>query len=118
MRGTVVGNSSELRKAADDLEVISNTIADAYREHMRISEDELRALLDGETWISPAAALDYGFATIIAQPNSTNKIAANVRVALMKHVLNGHAEQKPEEVPLANKPLNILNALLGRKEKL
>lgn len=117
-----VGNPNELRKAADDLEIISDTIANAYREHMLISEDELQALLDGETWIPPKEALEYGFATLIAQSGTMSKVAASVRDSLMMRVL-GRVQQpaqtlKPEEViPLVNTPLNILGTLLGERSK-
>lgn len=57
------GNAAELRKAADDLEVISKTAAEVYKAHVNISEEELQALLDGESWISPAGAVEKGFAT-------------------------------------------------------
>lgn len=57
------GNAAELRKAADDLEVISKTAAEAYKAHVNISEEELQDLLDNESWISPADAVEKGFAT-------------------------------------------------------
>lgn len=60
------GNSEELRKAADDLDVINDASKNAYRSVMTISEDDLTALMDGETWISANDAMSYGFATKIA----------------------------------------------------
>lgn len=59
------GNAEELRKEADDLEVISNTVAKAYLESVTISGEELQTLLNEESWITPEDAVSMGFATSI-----------------------------------------------------
>ncbi len=57
------GNSGDLRKAADDLDVICEAIVAAYQSHVTLEEAELRAKLDDETWITPDDAISWGFAT-------------------------------------------------------
>lgn len=59
------GNAKELRKSADDLEVITQASVEAYKKVATISEEEIKALMDAETWILPADAVKYGFATDI-----------------------------------------------------
>ena len=59
------GNAAELRKQADDLEVINQSTMEAFKAHVNISDDELKALLDAESWLSPQEALEKGFATSI-----------------------------------------------------
>ena len=61
----VAGNASELRKAADDIETITQASVAAYKERATISEDEIKELMDNETWILPDKAKEYGFATDI-----------------------------------------------------
>lgn len=78
------GNSTELRKAADDLEVISKGASAAYLEKINISETELSEMLEAETWILPADAVEMGFATSIISSESTEKAAASARNALFK----------------------------------
>lgn len=60
------GNADQLRKDADDLEKISETMSNAYLEGTNISKDELKTLLANETWISADEAKEYGFATKVS----------------------------------------------------
>ncbi len=64
------GNAEELRKQADDLEVITSASVAAYSERVTISEQELKEMMDKETWIAPNEAVEKGFATEIEQENS------------------------------------------------
>ena len=50
----VSGNAAELRKQADDLEKITQASIEAYMSRVNITEDELKALLDAETWLLQA----------------------------------------------------------------
>lgn len=59
------GNAEELRKQADDLEKITQASVTAYKAHSNLSEEEIKALMDAETWILPDEAVEYGFATAI-----------------------------------------------------
>lgn len=59
------GNAQELRKQADDLEKITSASIVAYKNHSSLSEEEIKELMDNESWITPEEAVDYGFATAI-----------------------------------------------------
>ena len=73
------GDMNQLRKEADDLEIINAAAIQAYMNHINISEEELKAMLDAETWISAADALEMGFATAVVNPATTDKAAASLR---------------------------------------
>ena len=60
-----MGNAAQLRKTADDIETITQASVEAYKKVATISEEEIKALMDAETWILPKDAVDYGFATDI-----------------------------------------------------
>jgi len=60
-----MGNADTLRKAATDIETITQASVEAYKKVATISEDEIKALMDAETWILPKEAVEYGFATEI-----------------------------------------------------
>lgn len=66
------GNAAELRKLADDMEKITQASVEAYKAHSNLSEDEIKELMDAESWILPAEALEYGFATAIEKAESKN----------------------------------------------
>lgn len=57
------GNSAELRKQADDLEIITQASVEAYKLGATISESEIKELMNNETWILPTDAKAWGFAT-------------------------------------------------------
>ena len=77
-----VGNSEELRKQADDLEKITQASVIAYKAHSELSEEEIKALMDAETWILPDEALEYGFATSVLKTENT-KASQNARMRLL-----------------------------------
>lgn len=119
------GNADQLRKDADDLEVITQASINAYMDAVNITEEELKELLDAETWLLPADALKKGFSTaIVGVEAAEGKAAANARKALfelvgngiigtMKQNQNSDPPVPPEpEPPQQNKPKNLMAALL------
>lgn len=90
------GNAQELRKQADDLEKITQASVIAYKAHSTLSEDEIKALLDAESWIMPEEALQYGFATSIAKTESKNA-SQNARARLFDIVKMYRAAKSDEE---------------------
>lgn len=68
----VEGNAKELRKQADDLDKITQASVVAYKAHSDLTEDEIKALMDAETWILPEEAIEYGFATSIEKTEKKN----------------------------------------------
>lgn len=62
-----VGNASELRKAADDLDKINDLIVQAYMSKFRGTEKELRDLLNAESYLSSDECLKYGLCTKIVE---------------------------------------------------
>lgn len=89
------GNAQELRKQADDLEKITQASVIAYKAHSTLSEDEIKALLDAESWIMPEEALQYGFATSIAKTESKNA-SQNARARLFDIVKMYRAAKSDE----------------------
>lgn len=59
----VCGNSKQLRKAADDLDVIMQGNVQAYLEKSngKISEEKLIELMEAETWLTAQQCYEYGF---------------------------------------------------------
>lgn len=58
------GNPKELRKSADDLEVINKSIINSYatRAGDKLSAKALQQILDDETWLTAEQCIQYGFA--------------------------------------------------------
>lgn len=89
-----IGDHNQLRKDADDMETITQAAVNAYMEKVSITEEELKALLDAETWISPDDALAKGFITEILEPPATSKAAASLRGQLITMILERQADAK------------------------
>ncbi len=59
------GNADELRKQADDMDRIRESLIEAYlgKAGEKLDRDRLIALLDAETWLTAQECLELGFAT-------------------------------------------------------
>lgn len=58
----ISGNAEDLRKAADDLDVLMEANRQIYMDKVTITEDELIELLNSETYLTPDQAVEKGFA--------------------------------------------------------
>ena len=86
------GNANQLRKEADDLDTITQASINAYLNYVNITEDELKAMLDAETWIAPAEALEMGFATSIVNDSSNKNPNQSVKKHLSEMILKYQKE--------------------------
>jgi len=58
-----MGNADELREHADTLDKIGNSLLGTYMAKTGMAEDEMKALLAKDTWLTADEALEMGFAT-------------------------------------------------------
>ena len=104
------GYADDLRAAADEAEKMTEIGINAFVERTSMDADQVRQLMQAETWMTPAQALDYGIATSITQ-DAALPVAQDAKKAIMQRVLNPPEEKtktKPEEKPneeLAEKTL-------------
>ena len=77
-----IGNPDELRKAADDLDVIAQASVEAYKNNSNLSEEKIKELMKAETWILPAEAVEYGMATQIRE-----KTEDGIKQSAMKRIM-------------------------------
>lgn len=61
------GNAEEMRKTADTLEKTGDSIVDIYSERTGIPSDEIRNIMNEETWLSAEEAVEQGWATKLDQ---------------------------------------------------
>lgn len=96
---SAVGNAKELRKAADDIEKMTEASVQIYLQSVGIEEDELRRLMDEETWIAADEAVDMGFATAIEESRESDKPSQSVRKKVMQMLRNPYRQLEDEEEP-------------------
>ena len=85
--GFAMGGASDMRDTADMLDKLGTSLASTYAKRTGKSAEEITALLDAETWMSAAEAVDAGFATAVISEVPVkaafdlDRLPANVRAA-------------------------------------
>lgn len=96
---SVLGDANEMRKQADDLDKITELSVKAYMKIVKIDEEELRKLMDSETWIDPNEAVEMGFATGVYSTES-DKVSQSIRRKVVQMIRNPYQlEEDPEKDP-------------------
>lgn len=77
----VWGNAEELRKAANDVEVIDKASCSSYltKAGEKLDEETLEQLLDNQTWLNAKQCLEYGLIDEIAGKEDSNVKEAQQR---------------------------------------
>lgn len=63
-----IGNAIDLRKAAEALEKVDQTILNTYVERTDGDEGKILGMMDEETWMTAEEAVDLGFADRMTEP--------------------------------------------------
>ena len=95
---TATGNAEELKKQAEDLEIITQASVEAYKAHSNLTQEEIQELLNAETWILPEKAMEYGFATGINKTENANA-SQNARQKLADIIMAHQEAKEPDEEP-------------------
>lgn len=67
------GDSNELRKAADDLEMITQPSVNIYCSKTGLQEEEVKNMMNVETWMDYKLSFEKGFCTSIAKDNEAQQ---------------------------------------------
>lgn len=90
----VYGNSKDLRKSADDLDIINAAMLQSYivKAGGKLTQEKLEELTDGETWLSAEECIQYGLADEYAEQDANLDTAA-------KQYQQAHAAFQRREIP-------------------
>ena len=86
-----MGDAKELRKTAKTLDVISEGLISAYEKRTGKDREELKRMLEAETWMSAATCVEEGFADEIYGAGS-QAAACAVRPTMMSAKAHGLQE--------------------------
>ncbi len=81
-----IGYAADFRKIADDLDKISETIVAVYEAKTGLKQEEIKAMMDAETWMTADEAKDKGF---IDEVEEAKEIAASIQGRFLN--MNGQA---------------------------
>ena len=67
----IVGNAKEMREQADILDKVTDSLVETYMAKVgdKTTEENIRTLMDAETWLSAKEAVELGLADVIEAPN-------------------------------------------------
>lgn len=119
----VYGNADEMRETADVLDKIGDSIVAMYVARSGKSEDEVKALLDAETWLNAADAVALGFADEmeaslkVAAAFDVERLPENVRAAYEAVDEDEQTESEGGDLePEDNHPLAFADDVKARAE--
>ncbi|MEK4715346.1 head maturation protease, ClpP-related [Sporosarcina sp. FSL K6-5500] len=68
----VWGTKKDFRKEADVLEKLEDGIIDIYMTKANVERDEIKTMVENETWFSASEAIGIGFATSATTPSNVD----------------------------------------------
>lgn len=102
------GDAAELRKNADLLDKVKSAIVSAYVNRTGLPEQQISDMMDAETWMTGAEAMDLGFADETTAPVPVAAHAVGFDLAGFHNVpeslsaVAGKPRSKPKETPMPN----------------
>lgn len=118
-----IGNAKEMRETADVLEKFQSQLVETYASRTSMEGAEVAALLDAETWLSAAEAIEKGFADELGQ--TLNVSDAVVKPGMFANTpdrfvattpppaAEKRIEQRASRVAIAQQQIRIGRARLG-----
>lgn len=112
------GNANDFRKCAEDLEKITQASINAYMSKVKISEEEVKKLMDEETWITADEAVNYGFATKTEEQDD-DTIKQSAMKSIVQKIVGSHQEKKIylDEEKMAKSIVEKVKEMLDEKQK-
>lgn len=111
------GNSTQLRKYADDLDTLMESNRQIFLERATISEDTLKELMDAETYLTPDTALEYGLIDKVATTKTTNDDSAAVQQKAMMRQLQEMRQQMNMQTSFKEDMKKMQDGLKNQKPK-
>ena len=81
--GFVVGNENDMREAAEYFAMIDSMLSSIYMRKTGKSEDDIRSMMDAETWLWGKNILEAGFVDEIIGSENNADASANVNDSLI-----------------------------------
>ena len=106
----VWGNKGDFRSQADLLEKLEDGIIDIYMQKANVDREEIRGMVDAETWFSANDALEIGFAT---STSTSSTVEDNEELTQMKaqmqamrdeltQLKNENTKEEPKPTPVTS----------------
>lgn len=80
-----MGNASDFRKLAEDLDKIRESLISAYEDRSALVRDEIIEIMDKETWLTASECKEYGFCDVL---EDEKQIAASIDKEMLERYKN------------------------------
>ena len=94
-----MGNAGDLRKEADTLDTMKSAIVSFYRGKFNRTDEEIREMMDDETWISGENAGDFGLKVTLIEADSF-RAAAKVSLEQLKNRFNAFSKTENNKMEI------------------
>lgn len=94
--GGASGYADDLRKAADDIDFMTETGANAFVDVCGMDKDKVLDLMGAETWLNAEQALEFGIATEIVKENDSSVYSQDAKANIMQKIFTNPIEEKAE----------------------
>ena len=91
---SVAGNAKELRKAADDLDILMESNRKVFLERSNLEEQRLIEMMEAETFLTPDQCLEYGFIDKIDSYQANDGDVQEKLMQQVRQLTNVIAQQK------------------------
>ena len=91
------GYADDLRKAADDIDFMTDTGVNAFVEVAGMDRETVEKLMADETWLTADQALEHGIVTAITKAEKSKTATQSARTAIVQKIF-AEAINTPEEV--------------------
>jgi len=95
----VWGSKTDMRKEADVLDSLEDGIIDIYMTKANVEREEIRNMVDAETWFSAQKAIEIGFATATTTTVEDNEEITNLKSQMqaIQNELDQIKNKEPEK---------------------
>ena len=104
----VEGNYEQIRKEADTLELFTKSLVSVYRSKFNLTDEEIIALLQAETWILGDDAETYGLKCTINKVEGEIKVAASCKYGY-KNIPRGLKKMEEKTIEEIKREIIILH---------
>lgn len=85
-----MGNASDFRKLAEDLDKIRESLISAYEDRSMLNKEEIIEIMDKETWLTASECEGYGFCDVVEEEKQI--------AALVDNEVLGRYENTPRDL--------------------
>lgn len=105
-----MGEADDMRKQADTLDKIKETILSIYEKNSNLDRERITAMMDEETWLTGSEAVEYGFASQLTEGIKVAAMATTDIINQFKNI--------PKELNMAEEKsvLDKIKSLLSGDE--